>query len=76
MRAPRRFCFVPDRRAASIAGEVSYKQGAPVLVKTLVNPRAPALASSYLPTPTRGDILQANLNTIWNLERTALADQT
>lgn len=62
--------------AASIAGEVSYKQGAPVLVKTLVNPRAPQAASSYLPTPTRGDILQANLNTIWNLERTAIADQT
>ena len=62
--------------AASIAGELSYKQGAPVLVKTLVNPRAPQLASRYLPTPTRGDIVQANLNTIWNLERTALADQT
>ncbi len=62
--------------AASIAGEISYKQGAPVLVKTLVNPRAPQAASSYLPTPTRGEILQANLNTIWNLERTAIADQT
>jgi hypothetical protein len=62
--------------AASIAAEVSYKQGAPVLVKTLVNPRAPQAASSYLPTPTRGEILQANLNAIWNLERTALADQT
>ena len=62
--------------AASIAGEVSYKQGAPVLVKTLVNPRAPQAASSYLPTPTRADVVQANLNTIWNLERTAIADQT
>jgi hypothetical protein len=62
--------------AASIAGELSYKQGAPVLVKTLVNPRAPQAASSYLPTPTRADVVQANLNTIWNLERTAIADQT
>ncbi len=58
--------------AASIAGELSYKHGAPALVKTVVNPATGA----YIPTPTRADIVQANLNTILNLERTALADQT
>jgi hypothetical protein len=49
---------------ASVAGEISYKKGAPVLLNT---PIVPA-------TPTRADILQTNLNTIVNFGRTPLAD--
>lgn len=45
---------------ASIAAEVSYKDGAPVLVGTAL--------------PTRGEILQTNLNTIVNFGRNALAE--
>lgn len=57
---------------ASIAGEVSYKHGAPTLVSTVVNPSTGAV----MPTPTRADIVQANLNGIFNFERTILADTT
>lgn len=45
---------------ASIAAEVSYKDGAPVLVGSAL--------------PTRGEILQTNLNTIINFGRNALAE--
>ncbi|WP_207890620.1 DUF1302 domain-containing protein [Vibrio sinensis] len=45
---------------ASIAAEVTYKDGAPVLVGSAL--------------PTRGEILQTNLNTIVNFGRNALAE--
>ncbi len=60
----------------SVAAEVSYKDGTPVLVNTLVNPAAPNLASSYIPNPTEGKVTQANLNFMWNPGRTMLAPQT
>jgi len=56
----------------SMAGEVSYKQGAPVLVNTIVNPATGAT----IPNPTRGDILQVNVNAFANLGRTPLAPMT
>lgn len=58
--------------ASSIAGEISFKQGAPVLVNTVVDPTTRAT----LPTPTRADIMQANVNTYWNLGRSILSPQT
>jgi hypothetical protein len=60
----------------TVAGELSYKQGAPVLVNTLVNPAAPNAASSYIPNPTRADITQFNINAFSNLGRTFVADST
>ncbi|MGR5237709.1 DUF1302 domain-containing protein [Vibrio alfacsensis] len=45
---------------ASIAAEVSYKDGAPVLVGAAL--------------PSRGEILQTNLNTIINFGRNAIAE--
>lgn len=56
--------------SVAVAGELSYKQGAPVLVDTVVNPATGAT----LPTPTRANILQANLNAFSNLGRTSIAD--
>lgn len=56
---------------ASLAMEVSYKQGAPVLVNAF-NP----YISAVLPTPTRADILQTNVNSTINFGRTPLAPQT
>jgi hypothetical protein len=58
----------------TVAGEVSYRQGAPVLVNTLVNPAAPNSPTSYIPNPTRADITQLNVNAFANLGRTAIAD--
>lgn len=46
----------------SIAGEISYKKGAPVLLNTAVV------------TPSTSDVLQTNINAITNFGRTALAD--
>jgi len=60
----------------TVAGELSHKQGAPVLVNTLVNPAAPNAASSYIPNPTRADITQFNINGFSNLGRTAIATST
>ena len=57
----------------SVAAEVSYKDGAPVLVNTLVNPAAPNNPASYIPNPTEGKLTQANLNAIWNIGRSWLA---
>lgn len=57
---------------AAVAGEVSYKQGAPALVNTVIDPRTGA----SLPTPTRADVMQTNLNTFINFGRTFLAPQT
>lgn len=59
---------------ASLGMEVSYKQGAPVLVDT-VNPWYPA-GRNVIPTPTTADILQTNVNTTINFGRTPLAPQT
>jgi hypothetical protein len=46
----------------SIAGEISYKKGAPVLLDTAVV------------TPSTSDVLQVNLNAITNFGRTPIAD--
>lgn len=59
---------------ASLAAEVSYKTGAPSLVNT-VNPYLPA-GRNVVPTPTTSDILQTNVNTTINFNRTPLAPQT
>lgn len=58
----------------AVSAELTHKQGAPVLVNTLVNPAAPGSASSYLPSPTRADITQLNLGAFANIGRTAIAD--
>ena len=60
----------------SVAAEVSYKDNAPVLVNTLVNPAAPNNPASYIPNPTEGKLTQVNLNAIANFGRTRLAPMT
>lgn len=45
---------------ASIAGEITYKAGAPTLVATTPD------GVNIIPTPVRSDILQMNLNAIYN----------
>jgi len=60
----------------TVAAELTYKDGAPVLVNTLVNPAAPNVASSYFPTPTRAKITQLNVGTTMNLGRTPVAEMT
>jgi hypothetical protein len=60
----------------TVAGEYSYKDGAPVLVNTLVNPAAPDNPASYIPNPTRAKIQQLNVNAFANLGRTLIAEQT
>lgn len=54
----------------AVTGELTYRQGAPVLVNTVVNPATGA----SIPNPTRGDIIQANLGAFANVGRTPLAD--
>lgn len=54
----------------AVAGELSHKIGAPVLINALVNPATGATIA----TPTRADITQANLNAFYNIGRTPLAD--
>jgi hypothetical protein len=54
----------------AVAGEVSRKIGAPVLINALVNPATGAT----LATPTRADITQVNLNAFYNIGRSPLAD--
>jgi hypothetical protein len=56
-----------------VAGELSYKDGAPVLVNTLVN-RGAQQPGSYIPNPTRAKVTQFNLNAFANLGRTPIAD--
>lgn len=58
--------FSTSHGAASIAGEISYKNNAPVLVNT-------KLDGMSIPSATRGKILQTNLNTIYNIGRTPIA---
>ncbi|MGR5320257.1 DUF1302 domain-containing protein [Vibrio sp. DNB22_19_1] len=52
---------------ASIAAEVSYKDGAPVFVEG-------ALFGNAVPLASRGEVLQTNLNTIVNFGRNAIAE--
>ncbi|GAA0680141.1 DUF1302 domain-containing protein [Marinobacterium maritimum] len=54
---------------ASIAGEITYKKGAPVLVNT-------SFFGSPLPSATRADIMQTNVNALVNFGRSWLADTT
>ncbi|SFA82580.1 Protein of unknown function [Collimonas sp. OK607] len=56
--------------AVTLAGELSYKMGAPVLVNTVVNPAT----NATVPNPTRADITQVNLNAFANLGRSPIAD--
>ena len=56
----------------TVAGEVSYKDGAPVLVDTVVDPRT----GRVIPNPTEGTITQANVNGFFNFGRTRLSPQT
>ncbi len=56
----------------SVAGEISYKDGAPVLVDTVVNPATGAV----IPNPTAGKVTQVNVNAFANLGRTRLSPQT
>jgi hypothetical protein len=60
----------------TVGAELSHKDGAPVLVNTLVNPAAPNAASSYIPNPTRAKITQFNINAFANFGRTPIAPQT
>ncbi|BDM64313.1 hypothetical protein NFHSH190041_17650 [Shewanella sp. NFH-SH190041] len=48
---------------ASVAAEITYKDGAPVLVSSMVGPLA-----------TPGEILQSNLNAVVNFGRTSFAE--
>ncbi|PSL12036.1 uncharacterized protein DUF1302 [Marinobacterium halophilum] len=57
---------------ASIAGEVTYKKGAPVLVSTQL-PVAPGY-SITMPSAARADIMQTNVNAIVNFGRSWIAD--
>ena len=56
----------------TVAGELSYKDGVPVLVNTVVNPATGAT----IPNPTEGKVMQANLNAFANFGRTRIAPQT
>lgn len=55
--------FTTTQGMASIAGEITYKKGAPTLVNT-----------TAVPTGARSDILQTNLNGIFNFGRTSFAE--
>ncbi|WP_048308013.1 DUF1302 domain-containing protein [Halomonas sp. PR-M31] len=64
--------FTTAMGKASIAGEVSYKDGAPTLVSTEIlgaNGNYNTIASA-----TEAKILQTNLNTLYNFGRTPFAD--
>lgn len=53
---------------ATLGAEVSYRKNAPALVNT-------RLAGNAIPTATKADVLQTNLNTFINMGRTFLAPQ-
>ncbi len=55
---------------ATLTGELSFKQGAPVLVNTVVDP----VKGTTMPTPTRSDIMQANLASMVHIGRTPMWD--
>ena len=54
----------------AVTGELTYKQGAPVLVNTVVNPAT----GTTIPNPTRANMFQGNLGAFANLGRTPIAD--
>lgn len=54
----------------AVTGELSYKQGAPVLVNTVVDPATRAT----IPNPTRANIVQANVGAFANIGRTSMWD--
>lgn len=49
----------------AVAGELTHKKGAPVLVDTVVNPATGAT----IPNPTRADVTQASVNAFANVGR-------
>ena len=55
----------------SAYGELTYRDGAPVLVDAVVNPATGATMA----TPTRANITQLNIGGFYNIGRTAIADQ-
>ncbi|MFK0573470.1 DUF1302 domain-containing protein [Endozoicomonas sp.] len=59
--------FTTSVGIASVAGEVTYKKGAPVLVSTSLGP-------SIIPSPARADVLQTNLNAIINFGNSPISD--
>jgi len=59
--------FSTSRGNVSYAGEVTYKKGAPALVNT-------SIAGDVIPSATRADIMQTNLNAFYNVGRTSFAD--
>jgi hypothetical protein len=56
--------------SVAVAGELSHKRGAPVLVNTLVNPATGATIAN----PARANVTQLNLNATANLGRSPVAD--
>jgi hypothetical protein len=56
---------------ATLGGEISYRKDAPALVNTRLGPAS----ANPIPTATRADVLQTNVNTFINLGRTFLAPQ-
>ena len=56
----------------TLSGELTYRDGAPVLVNTVVNPATRAT----IPNPTRGKITQANVVAFANLGNTPVARST
>ncbi|EPZ14710.1 hypothetical protein M622_04470 [Thauera terpenica 58Eu] len=56
---------------ATLGAEVSYRKDAPALVKTRLGPAG----ATPIPTATKADVLQTNVNTFINLGRTFLAPQ-
>ena len=54
----------------TVAGEISHKRGAPVLVDTQVDP----VSGATIPNPTRANVTQVNLNALVNLGRLPVAD--
>jgi|GEM_PF-1005203 hypothetical protein len=57
--------------AVSGYAEVTYRDGAPVLVDAVVSPATGATIA----TATRAKVTQANLGGMWNIGRTSFADQ-
>lgn len=60
---------------ATLGGEISYRKDAPALVNTKVNLGRSSPLWVQLPTATKADVLQTNINTFVNLGRTFLAPQ-
>lgn len=54
----------------AVTGELTYRQGAPVLVDTVIDPST----GTSMPNPTRANIVQANIGAFANVGRSPLAD--